>query len=60
MFFPYHSWIDIQIEMKLRLCHTPCEANRLKYYMEHNNALDPPTEPRHKQVQIPIKDYYIY
>lgn len=22
MFFPYHSWIDIQIELKLRMCQT--------------------------------------
>jgi hypothetical protein len=23
MFFPYHTWIDVQIEMKLRSCDTP-------------------------------------
>ena len=21
MFFPYHSWIDAQLEMKIRMCH---------------------------------------
>lgn len=29
MFFAYHSWIDIQIEMKIRLCQTPAQASNL-------------------------------
>jgi hypothetical protein len=29
MFFPYHSWIDVMLEMKIRQCDTPQQANNL-------------------------------
>lgn len=33
LFYPYHSWIDLELEMKLRLCHNACQANQLKQFM---------------------------
>lgn len=29
MFFPYHSWIDIQLEIKIRMCNHPKEAHKM-------------------------------
>lgn len=36
MFFPYHSWIDIQLEMKIRMCHHPKEAHRMYQALNTN------------------------
>lgn len=33
LFFPYHAWIDIQLEMKVRLTHNTSEAFRMLSYL---------------------------
>jgi len=29
LFFLYHSWIDLQLEMKIRMCHNLNQGNRM-------------------------------
>lgn len=57
MFFPYHSWIDIQIEMKLRMCQKdPQQAFDLEARMDaitsREQLFDPLLNPQSNKVQF--------
>lgn len=49
MFYPFHSWVDVQIEMKLRMCQTPAQAYKLFNFMtkmtNRQQFLDPLLNP---------------
>jgi hypothetical protein len=33
LFFLYHSWIDVQLEMKIRMCHDSSNAQEMNNYL---------------------------
>ena len=64
LFFPYHSWIDIQLEMKLRMCNYESQAKkmakRLHSYSNREEYFDPllnPSQKKQKFGDYPILEW---
>lgn len=55
MFFPYHSWIDVQLEMKIRMCDTPIQGKAMFEKLSKNiqkQRFDPILDPHDKRKQL--------